>query len=114
MRLVKFVPSESYRMYYYITGLLLYTSSPIVLKLLSDCQHKLGKQHSCIESLEIVSHMKPHHLWPKILLMRENDYWGDTENAIYYANTVLEAKIKIPSMTASEYRKEALKYIRSH
>lgn len=91
-----------------------YTSSPTVLKALADCQHKLGKQQSCIKSLKIVNYMKPHHLWPKILLMRENDYWGDTINAIHYANDVLNTKVKIPSLTASEYQAEASKYIRGH
>ncbi len=98
----------------YFVEALKFTSSPYVYKRLSDCHGKAGNKEKCIECLEAISYIKPHHLWPKVLLMRRSDHFGDTTSALHYATSILNTPLKIPSKTASAYRYEAIMYMRSH
>ena len=91
-----------------------YTSSPLAYYMLSTCYRKTGNKQKCIENLLLISRMKPHHFWPKMLLMCSYDKFGDTKQALYYAHIILNAPVKVQSELVTSYKKEAVQYVLAH
>ena len=90
------------------------TSSPTVFQLLFHCYDAMGQKEPAIDCLKTIGCMLPHHIWPKILLMRTYDSYGNTSQAKHLALDILHMPVKIQSEKAKRFQNEAHHYIESH
>lgn len=89
----------------------MYTSKPEVYYIMANAEIMSGDINDAVSHLNFISAMQPHHLQPITFAMRILAAKGRTKDAVECAKKILSMPVKVKSVKAIQYKKEARSFL---